>query len=196
MPGHWEGLSRHKDTSPFSRTLSHCTQVPFMRRISGQNANSREMRFTWEETARNESISRTPLLVLNGIHIGTWAPLGWAWVKAGSGPEPKCHGRDVNGGWRALRMLLNLQLEELWYFKESNLACHLMLLSSGKLMNSVCHGDKTEETYQSLLLTAEWFEAMDVCISVFPHNVRSESFRLNQEVELNCSYCPLALSSK
>ncbi len=142
MPGHWEGLSRHKDTSPFTRTLSHCTQVPFMRRISGQNANSREMRFTWEETARNESITRTPLLVLNGIHIGTHAPLGWAWVKAGSGPEPKCHGRDVNGGWRALRMLLNLQLEELWYFKESNLACHLMLLSSGKRMNSVCHGYK------------------------------------------------------
>ncbi len=142
MPGHWEGLSRHKDTSPFRRALNHCTQVPFMRRISDQNANSREMRFAWEETARNESISRTPLLVLIGIHTGIRAPLGWAWVKAGSGPEPKCHGRDVNGGWRALRTLLNLQLEELWYFRESNLACHLMLLSSGKRMNSACHRDK------------------------------------------------------
>lgn len=68
-----------------------------------QNANRRGMRFAWEKTVMNVSIVRTPLLVLIGMYTGIRAPLGWAWVKAGSGPEPKCHGRDVNGGWRALR---------------------------------------------------------------------------------------------
>lgn len=89
-----------------------------------------------KETVINASISRTPLLVLIGIHTGIRAPSGWTWVKAEFGPEPKCHGRDVNGGWRAPRTLPNLQLEELWYFRQSNLACHLTLLSSGKRMNS------------------------------------------------------------
>jgi len=37
---------------------------------------------------------------------------------------------------------LNPQLEELWYFTESNKACHLMLLSSGERMNSASHRDK------------------------------------------------------
>lgn len=82
--------------------------------------------------------------VLIGIYTGTGVPLGWAWVNSGSGDEPKCHRRDVNGGWRALRDASELTASGTLIFSriKRNMSDNVALGPSGKHVRSARHGDE------------------------------------------------------
>lgn len=93
---------------------------------------------------RHVSILIPLLFLLNGIYTGIGVPSGSAWVNSGSGDEPKCHRRDVNVGWRALRDASELTAWGTLIFSRIKLSMsdNVALCPSGKHANCVHHGDK------------------------------------------------------